>query len=37
MRGGVKLCASVHIPKDVFSDGRTYPIVMQRTPYNVRP
>jgi len=37
MRDGVKLFASVYIPKDVFSDNRTYPIVMQRTPYNVRP
>ena len=37
MRDGVKLFASVYIPKDVFSDGRTYPIIMQRTPYNVRP
>src|SRR5579871_2839213 len=37
MRDGVKLFASVYIPKDVFSDNRTYPIVMQRTPYNVGP
>jgi uncharacterized protein len=37
MRDGAKLFTSVYIPKDVFSDGRTYPIVMQRTPYNVRP
>jgi uncharacterized protein len=37
MRDGVKLFASVYIPKDVFSDSKTYPIVMQRTPYNVRP
>jgi putative CocE/NonD family hydrolase len=37
MRDGVKLFASVYIPKDVFSDNKTYPIVMQRTPYNVRP
>ena len=37
MRDGVKLFASVYVPKDVFSDNRTYPIMMQRTPYNVRP
>jgi putative CocE/NonD family hydrolase len=37
MRDGVKLFASVYIPKDVFSDNRTYPMVLQRTPYNVRP
>ena len=37
MRDGVKLFTSVYIPKDVFSDGRTYPIMMTRTPYNVRP
>ena len=37
MRDGVKLFTSVYIPKDVFSDGRTYPIMMVRTPYNVGP
>jgi len=37
MRDGVKLFTSVYIPKDVFSDGRTYPIMMQRTGYNVAP
>jgi putative CocE/NonD family hydrolase len=37
MRDGVKLFTSVYIPKDVFSDGRTYPILLQRTPYNVAP
>ena len=37
MRDGVKLFTSVYIPKDVFSDGKTYPIMMQRTPYNVQP
>ncbi len=37
MRDGVKLFASVYIPKDVFTDGRAYPIMMQRTPYNVQP
>ena len=37
MRDGVKLFTSVYIPKDVFSDGKTYPIMLTRTPYNVRP
>jgi putative CocE/NonD family hydrolase len=37
MRDGVKLFTSVYIPKDVFTDNKTYPIMMTRTPYNVRP
>ncbi len=37
VRDGVKLFTSVYIPKDVFSDGRSYPIMLQRTPYNVAP
>ena len=37
MRDGVKLFTSVYIPKDVLSDGKTYPILMQRTGYNVAP
>src|SRR5437762_818946 len=37
MRDGVKLFTSVYIPKDVFTDARTYPIMMQRTGYNVAP
>jgi uncharacterized protein len=37
MRDGVKLFTSVYIPKDVFSDGKTYPMMLTRTPYNVRP
>ena len=37
VRDGVKLFTSVYIPKDVFSDGRTYPMMLQRTPYNVGP
>src|SRR5260370_154186 len=37
MRDGVKLFVNAYVPKDVFSDGRTYPIMMQRTPYNVAP
>lgn len=37
MRDGVKLFTSVYIPKDVFSDGKTYPIMFDRTPYSVGP
>jgi hypothetical protein len=37
MRDGVKLFASVYIPKDVITDGKTYPIMLQRTPYSVAP
>ncbi len=37
MRDGVKLFASVYIPKDVFTDGKSYPIMLSRTPYNVAP
>src|SRR3954469_9307029 len=37
MRDGVKLFTSVYVPKEVFTDGRTYPIMMQRTGYNVAP
>jgi uncharacterized protein len=37
MRDGVKLFTSVYVPKDVFTDGKTYPIMMQRTGYNVAP
>ena len=37
MRDGVKLFTSVYVPKDVFTDNRTYPIMMQRTGYSVAP
>jgi putative CocE/NonD family hydrolase len=37
MRDGVKLFTSVYIPKDVFSEGRTYPVMLQRTGYSVAP
>src|SRR5579862_1078891 len=37
MRDGARLFTSVYVPKDVFTDGRTYPIMMQRTGYNVAP
>jgi putative CocE/NonD family hydrolase len=34
MRDGVRLFAAVYVPKDA---SRPYPIIMQRTPYNVGP
>jgi putative CocE/NonD family hydrolase len=34
MRDGIKLFTSVYVPKD---DSQKYPIMMQRTPYNVGP
>ena len=37
MRDGVELFTSVYIPKDVFTDSRTYPIMLQRTGYGVAP
>jgi len=37
MRDGVRLFTSVYIPKEVFTEGRTYPILLQRTPYSVDP
>jgi putative CocE/NonD family hydrolase len=37
MRDGVKLFTSVYVPKDVITDHKTYPIMMQRTGYNVAP
>ncbi len=37
MRDGVKLFTSVYVPKDVFSDEKTYPMMLQRTGYNVAP
>jgi uncharacterized protein len=37
MRDGVKLFTSAYIPKDVFSDGAMYPIMMQRTGYSIAP
>ena len=37
MRDGVKLFTAVYVPKDVITDGKTYPILLQRTPYSVRP
>jgi hypothetical protein len=37
MRDGVKLFTSVYIPKDAVTDGKTYPIMLQRTPYSVQP
>jgi len=37
MRDGIKLFTTIYIPKDVAGEGRTYPILMVRTPYNVAP
>src|SRR5664279_2276121 len=37
MRDGVQLFTSVYVPKDVVTDGKTYPIMMDRTPYSVAP
>jgi len=37
MRDGVKLFTSVYVPKEAFMDGKTYPILLQRTPYSVAP
>jgi putative CocE/NonD family hydrolase len=37
MRDGIKLFTSVYVPKDVFSDGKTYPILIERTGYSVAP
>ncbi len=37
MRDGVRLFTSVYVPKDVVTDGKSYPILLQRTPYSVRP
>jgi putative CocE/NonD family hydrolase len=37
MRDGVRLFTSVYVPKDVFTEGRTYPIMLLRTPYDVAP
>src|SRR5215472_15649932 len=34
MRDGVRLFAAVYVPKDT---SQAYPIIMQRTPYNVGP
>lgn len=37
MRDGVKLFTSVYVPKDVAGEGKSYPIMMVRTPYSVAP
>src|SRR5438094_6540159 len=34
MRDGVKLFTAVYVPKD---DSQTYPMLLMRTPYSVRP
>ncbi len=35
MRDGVRLFTAVYVPKDAFTDGRTYPIMLTRTPYAI--
>ena len=37
MRDRVKLFTAVYIPKDVAAEGKSYPILLVRTPYNVAP
>jgi putative CocE/NonD family hydrolase len=37
MRDGIELFTSAYIPKDVFSDGKKYPIMLMRTPYSIAP
>ena len=38
MRDGVKLFTAVYVPKDVaLSKGKTYPVMLTRTPYSVAP
>ncbi len=37
MRDGVNLFTAVYVPKDVFSDGKTYPLMIVRTPYGISP
>ncbi|HYK90590.1 MAG TPA: CocE/NonD family hydrolase [Acidobacteriota bacterium] len=37
MRDAIKLFTCVYIPKEVFSDAKTYPILLQRTPYSIAP
>ena len=37
MRDGVKLFTSVYLPKEVAGEGKSYPIMLTRTPYSVRP
>jgi putative CocE/NonD family hydrolase len=37
MRDGARLFATVYIPKDAFTDAKTYPIMLTRTPYGVAP
>src|SRR5215831_19861686 len=37
MRDGIKLFTSVYVPKDAITEGKSYPILLQRTPYDVAP
>ncbi|HKA19152.1 MAG TPA: CocE/NonD family hydrolase [Blastocatellia bacterium] len=37
MRDGIKLFTSVYVPKDAITESKSYPILLQRTPYNIAP
>lgn len=37
MRDGAKLFTSVYVPKDAITEGKSYPIMLMRTPYSVAP
>lgn len=37
MRDGARLFTAVYVPKDAITEGKTYPILMVRTPYSVGP
>ena len=37
MRDGVRLFTAIYAPRDAGSAGRTYPIMLTRTPYSVAP
>lgn len=37
MRDGVKLLTAVYVPKDAEEGGKTFPILLHRTPYGVGP
>ncbi len=36
-RDGARLFTSVYVPKEVFTEGSAFPILLQRTPYSVSP
>ena len=37
MRDGAKLFTAVYIPKDAITEEKSYPMMLTRTPYSVRP